>query len=142
MLQFMAKRRREHPKLDIQREEVKMMNGVKLLVESGWVCDLNYFTHLCEVSGIDKVHAEYKELKERNARIGPRTLSIIRFANKFSDNLGMPNFFGLDRMTALKRSPEEVSFTLDHSLYPEKEKKSEAMVSKEDLAKAVAISQD
>ena len=138
----MAKRRREHPKLDIQREEVKMMNGVKLLVESGWVCDLNYFTHLCEVSGIDKVHAEYKELKERNARIGPRTLSIIRFANKFSDNLGMPNFFGLDRMTALKRSPEEVSFTLDHSLYPEKEKKSEAMVSKEDLAKAVAISQD
>ena len=142
MLQFMAKRRREHPKLDIQREEVKMMNGVKLLVESGWVCDLNYFTHLCEVSGIDKVHAEYKELKERNARIGPRTLSIIRFANKFSDNLGMPNFFGLDRMTALKRSPEEVSFTLDHSLYPEKEKKSEAMVTKEDLAKAVAISQD
>ena len=142
MLQFMAKRRREHPKLDIQREEVKMMNGVKLLVESGWVCDLNYFTHLCEVSGIDKVHAEYKELKERNARISPRTLSIIRFANKFSDNLGMPNFFGLDRMTALKRSPEEVSFTLDHSLYPEKEKKSEAMVTKEDLAKAVAISQD
>ena len=138
----MAKRRREHPKLDIQREEVKMMNGVKLLVESGWVCDLNYFTHLCEVSGIDKVHAEYKELKERNARISPRTLSIIRFANKFSDNLGMPNFFGLDRMTALKRSPEEVSFTLDHSLYPEKEKKSEAMVTKEDLAKAVAISQD
>ena len=60
MLQFMAKRRREHPKLDIQREEVKMMNGVKLLVESGWVCDLNYFTHLCEVSGIDKVHVEYK----------------------------------------------------------------------------------
>ena len=123
MLQFMAKRRREHPKLDIQREEVKMMNGVKLLVESGWVCDLNYFTHLCEVAGIDKVHAEYKELKERNARISSRTLSIIRFANKFSDNLGMPNFFGLDRMTALKRSHDEVSFTLDHSLYPAKDVK-------------------
>ena len=64
MLGYMAKRRREHPHLDIEREEVKIMNGVKLLVESGWVVDENYFTHLCEVSGIDKIVEGYKSVKD------------------------------------------------------------------------------
>ena len=47
MLEYMAKRRRNFPTLDIQREEVKIMNAVKLLVESGWVVDENYFNHIC-----------------------------------------------------------------------------------------------
>ena len=55
MLNFMANRRRQNPGLDIQREEVKIMNGVKLLVESGWVVDENYWCHLCEISGFDLV---------------------------------------------------------------------------------------
>ena len=31
------------------------MNGVKLLVESGWVVDESYFKHLTEISGIDTI---------------------------------------------------------------------------------------
>ena len=39
------------------------MNGVKLLVESGWVVDESYFNHLCGVSGIDKIVEGYFSAK-------------------------------------------------------------------------------
>jgi len=60
MLEFMARRRRTNPGFDIQKEEVKIMNAVKLLVESGWVVDQNYFKHLCQVSGIDEIVDYYQ----------------------------------------------------------------------------------
>ena len=47
MLEYMAKCRRDHPNINVQPEQVKLMNGVKLLVESGWVVDENYYKHLC-----------------------------------------------------------------------------------------------
>ena len=47
MLEFLFQRRKQHPTLNIQSEEVKIMNAVKILVESGWVVDRNYFRHIC-----------------------------------------------------------------------------------------------
>jgi len=55
MLAFIAQRRRQNPNIDVQREEVKLMNAVKILVESGWVICQTYFKHLLDVSGINKV---------------------------------------------------------------------------------------
>ena len=69
MLGYMARRRREFPQIDIQREEVKIMNGIKLLVESGWVVDESYFKHLCEVSGMDKIVDQYFSAKSEQKKI-------------------------------------------------------------------------
>jgi hypothetical protein len=63
MLSYMAKRRRLNPGFDIQSEEVKLFNAVKLCVESGWVVDQNYFRHLCQLSGIDIVFENYNSKK-------------------------------------------------------------------------------
>ena len=93
------------------------MNGVKLLVESGWVVDENYFKHLCEVSGIDKIVEGYFSAKKAKTKIDAKVVSILRFANKFAENLGMTNFFGLDRLIAMNREPNEVYFNLDPGLY-------------------------
>ena len=41
------------------------MNGVKLLVESGWIVDESYWKHLCEVSAIDKIVEGYYEAKDK-----------------------------------------------------------------------------
>ena len=63
MLEYMARRRRLHPHLDIEPEEIKLMNGIKLLVESGWVVDKNYFIHLCEVAEITQHVEIYKDAR-------------------------------------------------------------------------------
>lgn len=117
MLSYMAKRRRDFPQQDIKREEVKIMNGVKLLVESGWVVDENYFKHLCEVSGIDKIVEGYFSAKEKKVKIDTTVVTMLRFAHKFAENLGMANFFGLDRLIVTPREPTEVYFNLDPNLY-------------------------
>jgi len=71
MLGYMARRRRENPQMDIRREEVKIMNGVKLLVESGWVVDESYLNHLCEISGFDKIVEGYFKAKSAKNKIDP-----------------------------------------------------------------------
>lgn len=117
MLGYMARRRREFPQLDIQREEVKIMNGIKLLVESGWVVDESYFKHLCEVSCMDKIVEEYFSAKSAKKKIDAEMVTVLRFVQKFAENLGMPNYFGFDRLIAITREPNEIFFTLDPSLY-------------------------
>ena len=44
-------------------------------------------------------------------------MTVLRFAQKFAENLGMPNFFGFDRLIAVPREPNEANFVLDPSLY-------------------------
>ena len=54
----------------------------------------------------------------------PRVFSILQFAHKFAMNLGMPNYFGLDRtMLSQPRERSEAVFTLDPSLYYAEPKK-------------------
>lgn len=117
MLSFMANRRRQNPHIDISKEEVKLMNAVKMLVESGWVVDQNYFKHLIEVSGISKVWHAYCEAKLEKRRVDGQTIALLRFANKFAENLGLPNFFGRDILIQMPRDNCEVFFTLDLGLY-------------------------
>lgn len=117
MLGYMARRRREKPTIDITREEVKIMNGVKILVESGYVVEESYFKHLCEVSGFDKIVDSYFKAKFAKKKIDPQVVITLSFAQKFAENLGMPRFFGLDRSIVEKREPNEVFFTLDPNLY-------------------------
>ena len=52
-------------------------------------------------------------------KVDPTVFSMLSFANKFAENLGMPHYFGLEKPVALAREPNEVFFTLDLSLYPE-----------------------
>ena len=96
MLEYMARRRRLHPHLDIEPEEIKLMNGIKLLVESGWVVDKNYFIHLCDVAEITQHVEIFKQARLEKKKVDPTTQCILRFVTKFSENLGMPNVFGLD----------------------------------------------
>jgi len=49
----------------------------------------------------------------------------LRFVQKFAENLGMPTFFGLDRLICLQREPNEVFFTLDPGLYFSKQAQEE-----------------
>ena len=123
MLSYMAKRRRLNPQMDIQKEEVKMMNGIKMLVESGWVVDENYFKHLCQVSGVDLIAESYSSAKSERRKIDAVAVCVLRFANKFAENLGMPDYFGLDRLIQQPRENSEVFFTLDPSLYVSEKKK-------------------
>ena len=93
------------------------MNGIKLLVESGWVVDESYFKHLCEVSGMDRIVEQYFSVKSAKKKIEAEMVTVLRFVQKFAENLGMPNYFGFDRLIAIPREPNEIYFTLDPSLY-------------------------
>ena len=117
MLDYMARRRRQHPDLDIESEEIKLMNGIKLLVESGWVVDRNYFIHLCEVAMIGHHVNSYKKARAAKQKVDPKSVCILRFVTKFAENLGMANIFGLDDSVRQPRQPNEVYFNLDPALY-------------------------
>ena len=130
MLDYMAKRRRTNPNQDISREEVKFMNGVKMLVESGWVVDEHYFKHLQEVSGIDVVYQNYRSAKSEKQKIDGRTIQLLRFANKFAENLGMADLFVEDRLVKQPRMPNEVFFSLDPTLYGDCKPKQKIQVGK------------
>ena len=101
------------------------MNGIKLLVESGWVVDESYFKHLCEVSGMDTIVEGYFSLKSAKKKIDAHIVTVLRFVQKFAENLGMPNYFGFDRLIAITREPNEVFFSLDPSLYFSEKKEDE-----------------
>lgn len=79
------------------------MNGVKLLVESGWVVDESYFKHLTEISGIGTILDIYNSAISMKVKIDPKVFSILSFANKFAENLGMPHYFGLEKPIVLPR---------------------------------------
>ena len=49
-------------------------------------------------------------------------MALLRFANKFAENLGLHNFFGRDVLIQLPRDNSEVFFTLDPALYSDSEK--------------------
>ena len=44
-------------------------------------------------------------------------IAVVQFAHKFSQNLGLPDYFEVEKHVALTRESDEVFFTLDHSLY-------------------------
>ena len=46
----------------------------------------------------------YLDAKTNKNKIDGRVVSILRFATKFAENLGLGNFFGLDRLIQQPRS--------------------------------------
>ena len=59
----------------------------------------------------------YLDAKASKVKMDVRIIAILRFANKFAENLGMPSHFGLDRLVTEPRESNEVFFQLDPGLY-------------------------
>ena len=55
MLEFIARRRRQMKDYDVQEEEIKLLNGIKMHVDSGWVVDHQTLEQLFQVCGINEV---------------------------------------------------------------------------------------
>ena len=52
ILEFIAQRRQKFKDYDVQEEEVKLLNGIKMHVDSGWVVDNDALKQLFAVSGV------------------------------------------------------------------------------------------
>jgi len=59
MLDYIAKRRRNLSEYDVQKEEIRLLNGIKMHVDSGWVVDRSTLRELFTLTGIAAVKEEY-----------------------------------------------------------------------------------
>ena len=55
LLEFIAQRRMKFEDYDVQEEEVKVLNGIKMHVDSGWVVDYETLGQIFEVSGVSEI---------------------------------------------------------------------------------------
>ena len=118
MLEFIAKRRKENVEYDVQKEEIKLLNGIKMHVESGWVVDRPTLAQLFLVSGITAVQEQYRaELESKEKDFNPDLIPIIQFAYKAACNLGLPEFVTLAGISMPERMPGEVVWSIDEKLY-------------------------
>lgn len=79
MLQFLAVRRNQMKDFDLQEEEIKALNNVRILNDACWVCDDANMTSVLENSGLQAIVDKYNEATELN-QIDRRMLNLLQFA--------------------------------------------------------------
>ena len=68
---------------DVQQEEVKLLNGIKMHVDSGWVVDKQTLEQLFIFSGISDVKKEYDDaVKDDLVQADSKQVHILQFAYK------------------------------------------------------------
>ena len=118
LLEHIAKRRRENVEYDVQQEEIKLLNGIKMHVESGWVVDRPTLAQLFKYSGITAIQEEYeRELGNKDQEFNPDFIPIIQFAQKVASNMGLPDFVPLKEISQPERMPGEMVWAIDEKLY-------------------------
>jgi len=109
MLQFIAKRRKEIKDYDVQQEEIKLLNGIKMHVDSGWVLDRSTLTQLFTITGVDDISEEYQEaVRAEDIQLPARIVPILQFAYKVACNMGLPDLLPLDQVILPPADPLEV----------------------------------
>jgi len=118
MLEYIAKRTREQKNYDIQKEEIKLLNAVKMHVDSGWVVDHQTLTALLEISGIFEIKKQYDYAVEDDELVaGPNLIPILKFAYRVSCAMGVPDCIVIDNALKHPKEPGQDSWVLDARLY-------------------------
>lgn len=94
MLQMIASRRTQDRHVDIQEEELKALNIVRILVDGGWVCDRPLLETVLTNSGIQALVDGYEQEFAKSAsvekRFSERSLVVLQFAHNLCSVLGFP----------------------------------------------------
>jgi hypothetical protein len=92
MLHWIAARRVQYKDVDLQEEEVKALNFLRILVEGGWVCDKPALKTLLDNSGITAMQQKYHGILEGNqtGTMTKQMLIVMQFAFVFCKVMGFP----------------------------------------------------
>ena len=118
LLEFIAQRRRVFSDYDVQEEEVKLLNGIKMHVDSGWVVDQETLQQLFVVSGIQDIQNQYKyAVDDERGRPSLKVMNTMQFAYKVACRMGLPDFVFIDDVLRPAKGPGEQDWALDMALY-------------------------
>ena len=108
LLDYIARRRKEQVEYDVQQEEIKLMNGIKMHVDSGWVVDRQTLTELFSLSGINQIKEAYDAACNDNSiQLGAKIVPILQFSYKVAFNMGLPDFIELHESILPPNDPFE-----------------------------------
>ncbi|CDW79031.1 UNKNOWN [Stylonychia lemnae] len=99
ILNKMTSNRKRTSQSDIQPEEIRILELIKIVIDGGWVIESLVFEEIIEMSCINQIINQYKEQTERylkddgtyqeECEVDPRILSIVNTAQMIAHNLGM-----------------------------------------------------
>ena len=123
ILEFIAQRRKKFKDYDVQEEEVKLLNGIKMHVDSGWVVDNDALKQLFSVSGIQEIQNQY-EVESNSELVRPslKVMHTMQLAYKTACKMGLPDLVYIDDVLRPQKDPNELEWRLDMNLYVSSQK--------------------
>ena len=81
----------------ITKQEIKLFDLVKILLDGGWIFEENTLSHALAISGIEEVHTTYRaNVGGKDYRPDITVKQILQTAYKFCELLGFANLITLE----------------------------------------------